>query len=373
MHYILFFCFFTASIFAQSFKFAALSDSRGTDNGVNSVMLSKLVNHLVANHPDVQFVLFPGDLVDGSKTDPNKTLRQLEYWKKIMEPIYNAPNMIWPKLWITVGNHEVQHRDDEANFKRLFNNVFMNGPDDEKGLTYSFDYQNAHFVFVTTDRWYYGNLDDTTDDKRDWHYIKHLDWLRNDLASAKERGIQWIFILSHEPAFPIGGHLRDALPNLGLNFKLPADSSKLWYLKQRDKFWDICKEFGVTAYICGHEHIYGRQSVDGIHQIIVGSSGAPLYFFNPRFVEVFDKAPGKELSYEDAIPYYQILNYHYGEGKNSQASEDFVGHRAFEYITVEVFEDKAEVTTYGCFPNAGSYTQSDEEIRIIDSFTIKKK
>src|SRR3989339_136085 len=181
--------FLSSILLAQNFKFIAMSDSRGSDVGVNEKVLSSLVEHLIKNQPDAKFVLFAGDLVDGSKTNPDQTVKELLHWKDVMSPIYNNPNMVWPKIWVVVGNHEVQHPKDEENFRKIFPDVFLNGPSDEKGISYSFDFEKHHFVFVTSDRWYYGNPNDTTDDKRDWHYIKNLDWLENDLKEARKRDV----------------------------------------------------------------------------------------------------------------------------------------------------------------------------------------
>jgi len=361
---------FSGILIPQNLKFIAMSDSRGSNKGVNKKVLSSLVEHMMRNQPDAKFVIFAGDLVNGSKTNPTETIEQLLHWKEIMAPIYNNPKMVWPKIWVVVGNHEVQHPKDEENFRKIFPDVFLNGPTDEKGISYSFDYEKHHFVFVTSDRWYYGKPNDTTDDKRDWHYIKNLDWLEKDLMEARKREVSDIFVISHEPAFPIGGHLRDGLPNLGLNLKLPLDSTRQLYLNQRNEFLRILKEYKVTAYICGHEHLYGRESVDGIYQIVAGSSGAPLYYLNPKYDE--PKNPEQEFTYEQAIPYYQTLNYFYGPGENSQASRDFWGMRAFEYVLFDVKKSKVQVTTYGAFPKENSNTEPGSEIKIIDRFTIKK-
>lgn len=371
----LFFFFLIEITFAQSFKFIAMSDSRGSNNGVNEKVLSTFVSHIIKKQKDAKFVTFMGDLVDGSKTNPQSTVEQLKFWKKVMTPIYENPNMIWPKVWVVVGNHEVQHRDDEKNFRSLFPNVFLNGPDDEKGITYSFDYNNCHFVFVTSDRWYYGNIADTTDDKRDWHYIKNLDWLENDLREANKRNVNWSFVFSHEGAFPIGGHLRDCLSFLGLNLKLPLDSTREWYLNQRNKFWKILKENKVAAYIVGHEHIYGRQIIDSVYQIVAGSSGAPLYYLNPKFGDNPEKKRyGQEFTYNEAIPYYQALNYFYKEGENCQAAKNFVGFRAFNYCSFDVKKNKITVTTFGAFPKDDAKPfELGTEIKIIDKFVIKKR
>ncbi|MBU2444769.1 MAG: metallophosphoesterase [Bacteroidetes bacterium] len=361
-----------SSAIPQGFQFIAMSDSRGSNNGVNEPVLSAIAEHIVKNQKDARFVVFAGDMVAGNRFDPDLTYSQLQHWKKVMSPIYNNPNMIWPKVWVTVGNHEVQHRDDEDNFRKLFPDVFMNGPEDEKGLTYSFDYENSHFVFVTSDRWHYGDVSDTTDDKPDRHYIKHLDWLEKDLQEARSRGNKHIFVISHEPAFPIGGHLRDGLPNLGSNIQSITDLSKHWYLNQRNRFWDILSKYKVTAYINGHEHSYGRQSVNGVYQINAGSCGAPLYEHNPKYGDnPAQKRPGQELIYNDAVPYYKALNYNFGPNKNSQASKDFVGYKAFNYVLFNVFDNHIDATTYGGFPKEGSITEMGTEIKVIDRFKIE--
>ncbi len=369
------FLFISTNLSAQDFKFAAMSDSRGADNGVNDSVLSALVHHLTTEQKGVKFVVFPGDMVSGSRNSPEATLKQLEHWKEVMSPIYNDKNMVWPKIWLSVGNHEVQNSADEKIFNNEFQDVFMNGPADEKGLTYSFDYQRAHFVFLTTDRWHYSEADENSENgSRDWHYVKHLNWLKNDLEAARQRGVKYIFVMSHETAFPIGGHIRDGLPNLGRDLTLPLDSTRQWYINQRDKFWKILKENDVSAYICGHEHLYGRESIDSVYQITAGSCGAPLYHFNSTYGDnPIKKLSGQELTYNEALPYYKILHYNYGPGGNAQASKDFVGRRAFVYVLFHVKNNEVEVKTYGAFPRKGTNNKLGDKVKLLDSFTLQKK
>jgi hypothetical protein len=291
--------------FAQSFKFVAMSDSRGSDNGVNTPVLSALTKHMLENNPDVKFV------------------------------------------------------------------VYMNGPKEQKGLSYSFDFGNSHFCIMNTDAWYYGDIEDTTDDRPDWHQIKYIDWVENDLKSARERGMKHIFTFSHEMPFPIGGHLHDGLPNLGRNFKGKMDSTRQYYLDRRDAFWNLMQEYEADAHICGHEHTYGRQEVNGVYQILNGSSGAPLYNFNPR-PETDTTIGWHEMTYEEAVPYYEMLEYSHGPGKNSQRSENFVGHKAFNYSVYEVTDDKVVVKTYGAFSKDGTNTELGTEIELIDEFVMEK-
>lgn len=368
----LIFIFFTLGNFissAQSFKFIAMTDSRGSDNGVNSFVLSKFVQHINSVNNDVKFIVFPGDLVLGNKHFSDSTYKMLLYWKEVMKPLYSNFNLISPKIFVTVGNHEIQNRFDETNFIRAFPDMPNNGPDDEKGLTYSFDYEKIHFVILNTNRWDYGDPKDTSDDKRDWRYIKHLDWLENDFINAIQNGAKQILVFGHEPIFPVGGHLRDCLPNLGKDLKLPLDSKRLFYFNNRNKFLNLLEKYNVSAYFCGHEHLYARQTVNGVMQIISGSSGAPLYNFNPKYGQ---DSTDREMSYEDAIPYYKILNYDYSETGNCQASPDFFGLKAFTYVLFEANENGIKATVFGVFQKVECETCIDGEISKLDEFFLKR-
>ena len=359
--------------YSQEFSFTAMSDSRGNYDGVNKPVLSGLINHMLENQKDVKFLFFVGDMIDGSKKSDGTTLNQLENWKQIMSPVYNSSFLIKPKIYPVIGNHEVQNPIAENVFREVFNLFVSNGPEDEKGLTGSFDYGNVHFVYLDTERWYYGNPSDPSDDRRDWHTYHHLDWLKNDLKEARERKVRFIFVLAHEMPFPVGGHLHDGLPNLTKELTLPLDSTRQWYLSQRDSLWSLLVQYDVTAFISGHEHLYARQSVDGVYQIVAGSSGAPLYGFNPVYSDEPDvKKPLEEMSYTKAKKYYQVLGYNYGPGKNSQRSEDFVGIRAFHYVKFNVKKDKIVVQMFGAPPKKGTDNVMSGKIKLLDEFEIIK-
>jgi len=359
-------------VFAQGFKFAALSDSRGKYNGVNDPVVTALITHMMETNPDIKFLVVAGDMVNGHDDDPARTKRELLHWKEVMAPLYNNPNMVWPKIWPVIGNHEVRNPKDIDNFKEVFQDVYRNGPDGQKGISYSFDFENSHFCIISSDHWYYGDPDDSTDDRRDWHYIKDLDWVEEDFKAARDRGVDHIFTFSHEMPFPIGGHLRDGLPNLGKNLTLPLDSTRLWYLEQRNKYWELMKQYNADAHICGHEHTYGRQSVEGVYQVLTGSAGAPLYNFNPTPETSADTTIRFELPYKKATTYYKVLDYNYGPGKNSQRSENFVGYKAFNYTVFDVRKDSVIVKMYGSFPKEGSRSEMGTEIKLLDEFVMKK-
>ncbi len=371
---VIFFSFIlTASVLGQNFSFAVMSDSRGRDNGVNSLVLGKLVHHLLTNNKNVKFIIFLGDLIDGVYKDPFVNLAQLKHWKEVMGEAYKDTNLIGAKVYVTPGNHEIRTPYDEAFFRRVFPDLPKNGPDDEKGLTFSFDYQGVHFLIIDSDRWYYGDLHTLRDDKTDWHRIRHLDWVIKNLANARKRGSKWIFVGSHEMPFPVGGHLHDGLANLGHNFNFPLSEKQKESLRRRDSLWNALVRYGAAAYFSGHEHLYGRVSYKGVYQIVAGSSGAPVYDFNPVYEEGNSKRAKQEFTYKQALPYYKAMGYQYGPGKKSQISNDFVGKRAMHYVLVNVSEDSVSVKTFGMLIKKGSSTKSDGKIILIDRFVIKKR
>jgi hypothetical protein len=145
-------------------------------------------------------------------------------------------------------------------------------------------------------------------------------------------------------------------------------------MKRRQIVIDLLEKYNVAAHICGHEHLYGRQKVNGVYEIIAGSAGAPLYYFNPVYrADADSHYYGEEMSYAKAIPYYKTLDYFYGPGENSQASRNFVGVRAFNYVVFDVQDSYINVKTYGAYSTEESRTEMGTDIQLIDEFEISSK
>lgn len=360
---------------AEPFSFAVIGDSRGKYEGVNDPVLGTLASHLAANQKAVRFVVFPGDMINGRRKNLGRMRREFAHWKEVMAPVYDSPHMLWPKLWPLPGNHEMQHPEGMQGYREAFPDVYMNGPEHERGLTYSFDHGNAHFALVATDRWLIGDPDDPGDDRKDWYSVRSLDWLRKDLAAARARGVRHIFVFGHAPAFPVtDAHLDDGLPKVGVlkGGRKPSRAG----LRERDAFWNILKEHRVAAYIHAHAHVYGRQSVGGVYQIASGGGGAPLFGLNPcQGSNPSWDAPKSWLSADEAEPYYEALGYPHGPGKNCQASPDFVGGSFFHYLVFDVKKDSVTVTAWGIDPKPGKRKKIPEGAvpEIKDSFTIRAR
>ncbi len=139
----------------QPWKFAVTNDSRAsggvywTDTGVSTVVLGAIANDIAKQ--GVDFVLVPGDLVTAETNDSALIGRQLDKWIATMQPVYQAGIPVY----VTRGNHEYSSVGDcgfnpldpsRAPYLARFPELPQNGPDGEKGLTWSFTWKNAKVV-----------------------------------------------------------------------------------------------------------------------------------------------------------------------------------------------------------------------------------
>ncbi len=179
-------------------------------------------------------------------------------------------------LWYpAVGNHEVETPEDMA-WLRQYGSALTApdgapvrpGPPGCPTTTYSFDYENVHFVVLNV------YCDAAGDAVTDGDIPDHLyNWLAADLAATDR---PHIFVFGHEPAYP--------QPDADTGRTRHMEDSLNAYPARRDRFWNLLRERGVRAYICGHTHNYSAVQVDGIWQLDaghargMGDTGAPSTF-----------------------------------------------------------------------------------------------
>jgi hypothetical protein len=106
------------------------------------------------------------------------------------------------------------------------------------------------------------------------HQIVHSvnqSWLDPQLTGRPK---PHVFVFGHEPAF--AALHTDCLDD---------------HADRRDAFWRSLKRAGARLYFCGHDHFYDHARVDDrdgeprndIHQLIVGTAGAPPYSWTPPY------------------------------------------------------------------------------------------
>jgi 3',5'-cyclic AMP phosphodiesterase CpdA len=310
----------------QRFEFAFMSDGRPSPGGgfsdfggVNADITQRLLAD--SHRRGAEFILFGGDLVAGYTSSVENFDLMLNTWKLISEPVSHLI-----PIYEGMGNHEsladffrdaaknIYNRDKagrinaESEFARHFANPDENYPAPEvrngiagpsyRGTVYSFDYGNSHFVMLNMDYWFTGafplpNLSlpwTLLGGNREGYIMENqMKWLAQDLADARKRGVEHIFVCGHDMAFPTGGHASDAMWWNGLNDpSLPLGD----VTAMRDRFMTLVNKFRVTALLFGHEHNYSRTIIDHsvdkvmqhpVTQIISGGAGAPFY---PRDTKV---------------------------------------------------------------------------------------
>ena len=330
---------------------AGVGGGERAQNGVNAKDLGRFAIELYNKKAD--FVCFGGDLINGYTSDVQDFESQLETWKRTIQPVganipfyesignheqvgkyfkVEAPHLKQDEYYIqftgTVGAESA-----EAIFAKEFVNPRgsryglglpkpetkgrrdMGGEDvgpsyDEN--VYSFTYSRIHFISLNSNYWStgYRNLSAFGQKSQDKTAVnlalKHLggnregyvmpnqmEWLEKELdAAQKDMNVDWVFIILHEPPFPNGGHVKDAMywgtPGSGelggYNDKnLPMGD----VIDMRNRFWKIVSSKSkVLGVLCGDEHNYSRTLIDStinpefefpVWQIISGGCGAPYY------------------------------------------------------------------------------------------------
>lgn len=239
------------------FRFAVIGDTRDySGDGINVKIMKAILENIKSEKVD--FIVVTGDMITGS-TKSSAHINRLKKWKGIIER-YGIP------FYIVIGNHEIESQMSENIVRSVFE-MPENGPGGFKELIYSFDYKNSHFAILDTE--IYNNF----------HSLgrTQLEWLKEDLWKAREKTI---FIFGHDPAYPVYNHIGSSLDK---------------HAVERDELWGMLKKYKVSAYICGHEHLYNRSIHDGIYQVISGGAGAPMSapaekggFYNFVIIDVKD-------------------------------------------------------------------------------------
>jgi predicted phosphodiesterase len=164
-------------------------------------------------------------------------------------------------LWYPViGNHdtEVEANTDYIRAMNRGNNglpyVLRKGPSGCEETTYSFDWNDVHFVILNV------YFDGKSDKGGDGNIVPELlAWLENDLQQNKKLRV---LVFGHEPLFPFMDmdngtvrHLNDALDK---------------YPDNAQKFQRLLVKYHVNGYFSGHTHAASYANINGLWLINSG-------------------------------------------------------------------------------------------------------
>src|SRR6266849_2987990 len=215
--------FKTPPIGAGAYRFVVYGDTR-TRHDVHRKVVKALVAHGI---PD--FVLHTGDLVaDGNDTSMWPVFFDIE--KHLLRQTVFFPSL---------GNHERNSRDYYDFFQ-------VTTP------YYSFDWGNGHFIVLNSD---VGNAA-ASERSKDVFWTEQTRWLEDDLQSHQKADYRFVF--AHHPPFTAVARRQGDNPNM-------------------TALVPMFEKYRVTAAFFGHDHNYQHYLKNGIHYVITGGGGAPLY------------------------------------------------------------------------------------------------
>jgi len=151
-------------------------------------------------------------------------------------------------------------------FLKMYTN--QDGPSGSRETCYSFDWGPARFIVLNI--YWNGKLSVGSDDARGWSTGNIIPDIYNWLADKLKHNTKpYVFVMGHEPAFPYNDNIGDSLDQ---------------YPENRDRFWSLLEQYHVTAYLCGHTHVYSKHRGDKNHvgkvwQVDMGTSRGGYYTF----------------------------------------------------------------------------------------------
>jgi len=206
-----------------AFRFVVFGDTR-TRHEVHA----KVVQAVAKTEPD--FVLHTGDLVaDGEAVTQWPVFFSIE--RDLLRKTVFFP---------TPGNHE-----RGAGYYYEF---FQAEP------YYSFDWGAVHVAALNSD---YSNAA-RTEAGRERFWAEQLRWLESDLARAQKADLR--FVMMHHPPFTAVKRRQSESPNRVERDLVP-----------------VFERYKIHAVFCGHDHNYQHHLKNGVHYIVTGGGGAPLY------------------------------------------------------------------------------------------------
>ena len=198
------------------------------DNRTRPAIHQRVIDGIVA-HGIPDFILQSGDLVaDGDDNSLWATFFSIE--KNLLR-----------QTAIFLPSATPEHNS------RNFYDIFQR----DKGY-YSFDWGNAHFAVINSDIANVSKIESV----RAAFWEEQTHWLEEDLKA--HQGADYRFVACHHPPFTAVASRQGDNPHI-------------------TALTPMLEKYNVTAGFFGHDHNYQHYLKNGIHYIVSGGGGAPLY------------------------------------------------------------------------------------------------
>ncbi|MBM4371351.1 MAG: metallophosphoesterase [Deltaproteobacteria bacterium] len=292
--------FRTAPHWPRPFRFVVFGDTR-SDQASHSMVVEAILAD------EFELVFNTGDMVSDGEVE-----EQWDLFFGIEEDLLRSK-----PYYPAMGNHE----EDDGEIpipERLFHTPSLESGSGQMSY-YSFDYANVHFTvlddFVHVNPWYLCLLQGKVYDN--CFTAEQLAWIEDDLAKAsQDPTIDHVFVLVHEGPYSSkegrtgSAAMRDLLP--------------------------LFAESKVRIIFSGHDHLYEHGiSGNGIHYVVSGGGGAPLYDSEPT---VINQLFPHELLLVSEVHNFQVV----------EVAGPWVSMTAFDVDANEVLDTLELGTPPGC-------------------------
>ena len=257
------------------------------DFGINENSIKTLKN-IQSSNPEV--ILMLGDL--GQSTSKE--------WIELSEPMDRN------KMYIALGDSDLLERNDYLRYSAITDDY------------YSFDYQNIHFLAISTNEEKNNEFGILSD-------VIQIDFIKDDLSNAADDPkTDWIVVFLHHPMY--------------------SSISDLTSMDLRSLLQPTFDLYGVDLVINGHKHVYERTN--------------PVTFSNTI-------TDNENCSYDD--PNGQIYltvgtgGHSHNKFKQKQSWSVVQNHNDFGFLNLKILENRAIIGEF--IANSG---------KIVDTFEIKK-
>ncbi len=199
---------------SDSFSFFHMSDPQSTTEKQYNEVFAPAVEFATSNH-NGDFILGTGDFVDDG--------RSFVQWQRMFNSATDV--LMDMPVMALAGNHESKGDNALANYF-----ITPNTPaqDTNLGVYYSFDYNNAHFAILDSNK--LGEDNGLSPEQ--------IEWLKADMNASDA---DWKFVALHKAPYSNGSHYDD-------------DD----VIAIREQLQGLMPELGIDVVFQGHDHVYMR-------------------------------------------------------------------------------------------------------------------